>query len=132
MSAPHILGALLLLLTISVTNCNKVNRCVASRAKTCTECIRVNKECSYCTDENFQSVRCDLQSNLIQYGCSRAGIVYMESEVRTLMKEQINTGLVRTQVYPQRMSMRLRAGEEHSFEYRVFEPMDTPVDLYIL
>ncbi|CAJ0955661.1 unnamed protein product [Ranitomeya imitator] len=30
------------------------------------------------------------------------------------------------------MSMRLRAGEEHTFEYRVFEPLDTPVDLYIL
>ncbi|XP_040186297.1 integrin beta-4 isoform X3 [Rana temporaria] len=132
MSAPHILGALLLLLTISFTNCNKVNRCVASRAKTCTECIRVDKECSYCIDENFPSVRCDLQSNLIQYGCSSAGMVYMQSEIRTLMKEEINKEWSRTQVYPQRMSMRLRAGEEHTFQYRVFEPLDTPVDLYIL
>lgn len=132
MSAPHILGALLLLLTISFTNCNKVNRCVASRAKTCTECIRVDKECSYCIDENFPGVRCDLQSNLIQYGCSSAGIVYMQSEFRTLMKQEINKEWSRTQVYPQRMSMRLRAGEEHTFEYRVFEPLDTPVDLYIL
>nr|DBA27886.1 TPA: hypothetical protein GDO54_008332 [Pyxicephalus adspersus] len=56
----------------------------------------------------------------------------MESEVRTLQKEEINTKLSRTQVYPQRMSMRMRAGEEQSFEYRVFEPLDTPVDLYIL
>ncbi|XP_018417048.1 PREDICTED: integrin beta-4 isoform X2 [Nanorana parkeri] len=132
MPAPHLLGALLLLLSISFGNCNKVNRCVASRAKTCSECIRVDKDCSYCTDEHFHNVRCDLQSNLLEYGCSRAGIVYMESEVRTLMKEQINTQLLRTQVYPQRMSMRLRAGEEQSFEYRVFEPLDTPVDLYIL
>ncbi|XP_077315804.1 integrin beta-4 isoform X2 [Lithobates pipiens] len=132
MSAPHILGALLLLLTISFTNCNKVNRCVASRANTCTECIRVDKECSYCIDENFPSVRCDLQSNLIQYGCSSAGIIYMQSEFRTLMKQEINKEWSRTQVYPQRMSMRLRAGEEHTFEYRVFEPLDTPVDLYIL
>lgn len=30
------------------------------------------------------------------------------------------------------MSMRMRAGEEHTFQYRVFEPLDTPVDLYIL
>ncbi|KAM5136085.1 LOW QUALITY PROTEIN: integrin beta-4 [Mantella aurantiaca] len=132
MSAPHLLGALLLLLYVSMANGNKVNRCVASRAKSCTECIRVDKDCSYCTDEHFHSVRCDLQSNLIQYGCSAAGMVFMQSEVRTLMKEQIDTELSRTQVYPQRMSMRLRAGEEHTFEYRVFEPLDTPVDLYIL
>lgn len=27
------------------------NRCVLSRAKSCTECIRVDKDCSFCTDE---------------------------------------------------------------------------------
>lgn len=27
------------------------NRCVQSRAKSCTECIRVAKECSFCTEE---------------------------------------------------------------------------------
>lgn len=26
------------------------NRCVLSRAKSCTECIRVDKDCSFCTD----------------------------------------------------------------------------------
>ncbi|XP_075701990.1 integrin beta-4 isoform X1 [Rhinoderma darwinii] len=129
---PHILGALLLLLSVCNVRSNKVNACVASRAKTCTECIRLNKDCSYCTDENFRNVRCDLRENLIGYGCSAAGIVYMKSEIKTLMKEEINTKLSRTQVYPQQMSMRLRAGEEHTFQYRVFEPLDTPVDLYIL
>ncbi|XP_040294729.1 integrin beta-4 isoform X2 [Bufo bufo] len=132
MVVPHILGALLLLLGISNVNCNRVNACVASGAKTCTECIRVNKDCSYCTDENYHNVRCDLRDNLISYGCSAAGIVYMKSEIRTIMKEEINKFESRTQVYPQKMSMRLRAGEEHTFEYRVFEPLDTPVDLYIL
>ncbi|XP_075205731.1 integrin beta-4 isoform X3 [Anomaloglossus baeobatrachus] len=129
---PHILGALLLLLSISNVNCNKANVCVASRAKTCTECIRVHRDCSYCTDENFHNIRCDLSGNLRDYGCSNAGIVYMRSEIKTIMKEQIDRTQTRTQVYPQQMSMRLRAGEEHTFEYRVFEPMDTPVDLYIL
>ncbi|XP_071967987.1 integrin beta-4 isoform X2 [Engystomops pustulosus] len=132
MFLPHVLGALLLLLTISSVSCNKVNSCVASRAKTCTECIRVNKACSYCTDANFRNVRCDLRENLIGYGCSAAGIVYMQSEIRTIRKEEINIQESRTQVYPQQMSMRLRAGEEHTFEYRVFEPLQTPVDLYIL
>lgn len=27
------------------------NRCVQSRAKSCSECIRVDKECSFCTEE---------------------------------------------------------------------------------
>ncbi|KAG8565724.1 hypothetical protein GDO81_012956 [Engystomops pustulosus] len=56
----------------------------------------------------------------------------MQSEIRTIRKEEINIQESRTQVYPQQMSMRLRAGEEHTFEYRVFEPLQTPVDLYIL
>ncbi|XP_075033934.1 integrin beta-4 isoform X3 [Mixophyes fleayi] len=132
MSLPHTLGALLLLLSISVTNSIKINRCMASRAKTCTECVRVDKDCSYCIDESFRNFRCDLRENLVQYGCSNAGIVAMKSEFKTLLKEEINTRLSRTQVFPQRMSMRLRAGEEHTFNLRVFEPLDTPVDLYIL
>ncbi|XP_068119377.1 integrin beta-4 isoform X1 [Hyperolius riggenbachi] len=135
MYPPHLLGCLLLLLlllSISVTNCNKINRCVASKAQTCTECMRVDKDCSYCADESFRNARCDLWDNLLQNGCSAAGMVYMRSEVRTLRKEEIITTTSTTQVYPQHMSMRLRAGEEHTFEYRVFEPLDTPVDLYIL
>lgn len=129
---PHILGALLLLLSTSNVNCNKVNACVASRAKTCTECIRVNKDCSYCIDEHFHNVRCDLSENLRSYGCSASRIVSMEKDVKILMKEEIDISQSRTQVFPQQMSIRLRAGDEHSFQYRVFEPLDTPVDLYIL
>lgn len=33
---------------------------------------------------------------------------------------------------PQAMSMRLRAGEEMSFDMDVFQPKESPVDLYIL
>lgn len=44
----------------------------------------------------------------------------------------INTRLQRTQVAPQGMFMRLRAGEEMSFNMDVFQPLESPVDLYIL
>jgi len=44
----------------------------------------------------------------------------------------INTSLQRTQVSPQGMFMRLRAGEEMSFNMDVFQPLESPVDLYIL
>jgi len=35
-------------------------------------------------------------------------------------------------VSPQGMFMRLRAGEEMSFNMDVFQPLESPVDLYIL
>lgn len=40
--------------------------------------------------------------------------------------------LKKTQVSPQQMIMRLRAGEEASFNMDVFQPLESPVDLYIL
>uniref|UniRef100_A0A663DQC8 Integrin beta n=1 Tax=Aquila chrysaetos chrysaetos TaxID=223781 RepID=A0A663DQC8_AQUCH len=101
------------------------NRCVLSRAKSCTECIRVDKDCSFCTDESFEESRCDLRENLLRYGCGEASIVYTRGEI-------INTALQRTQVSPQGMFMRLRAGEEMSFNMDVFQPLESPVDLYIL
>uniref|UniRef100_A0A8D0GUP1 Integrin beta n=1 Tax=Sphenodon punctatus TaxID=8508 RepID=A0A8D0GUP1_SPHPU len=107
------------------------NRCVASRAKSCTECIRVDKDCSYCIDE-YNEDRCDTRENLERYGCGEASIVYMQSEMLTQEDFSIDTSLKRTQVSPQRMFMRLRAGEEASFEMNVFEPLESPVDIYIL
>uniref|UniRef100_A0A8D2N941 Integrin beta n=1 Tax=Zonotrichia albicollis TaxID=44394 RepID=A0A8D2N941_ZONAL len=85
------------------------NRCVLSRAKSCTECIRVDKDCSFCTDE--------VRACRAAWGSSA-----------TL----INMSLQRTQVSPQAMYMRLRAGEEMSFYMDVFQPKESPVDLYIL
>uniref|UniRef100_A0A8B9DCL5 Integrin beta n=1 Tax=Anser cygnoides TaxID=8845 RepID=A0A8B9DCL5_ANSCY len=108
------------------------NRCVQSRAKSCSECIRVDKECSFCTEESFDEPRCDLRENLLRYGCREASIVYMRGEMRTEQNISINTRLQRTQVAPQGMFMRLRAGEEMSFNMDVFQPLESPVDLYIL
>uniref|UniRef100_A0A8C8SQ74 Integrin beta n=1 Tax=Pelusios castaneus TaxID=367368 RepID=A0A8C8SQ74_9SAUR len=109
-------------------SCLLVNRCVASRARNCTECIRVDKDCSYCTDETFKEPRCDLRDNLVIYGCNDASIVYVRGEMLT----HIDKSLKKTQVSPQRMFIQLRAGEEASFNMDVFQPLDSPVDLYIL
>uniref|UniRef100_A0A8D2NCP3 Integrin beta n=1 Tax=Zonotrichia albicollis TaxID=44394 RepID=A0A8D2NCP3_ZONAL len=91
------------------------------RAPSCTECIRVDKDCSFCTDESFEEPRCDLRENLLRSGCGEASI-----------NSSINMSLQRTQVSPQAMYMRLRAGEEMSFYMDVFQPKESPVDLYIL
>ncbi|XP_030361789.1 integrin beta-4 isoform X1 [Strigops habroptila] len=108
------------------------NRCVLSQAKSCTECIRVDKDCSFCTDESFEEPRCNLRENLLRYGCAEASIVYTRGEMQTQQNFSINTSLQRTQVSPQGMFMRLRAGEEMSFDMDVFQPLESPVDLYIL
>ncbi|XP_031454909.1 integrin beta-4 isoform X2 [Phasianus colchicus] len=128
-------GLLLLLALLCTTTLGqrtRNNRCVQSRAKSCTECIRVAKECSFCTEESFEEPRCDLRENLLRYGCGEAGIVYTRGEMRTQQNISINTFLQRTQVAPQAMFMRLRAGEEMSFNMDVFQPLESPVDLYIL
>ncbi|XP_027605650.2 integrin beta-4 [Pipra filicauda] len=111
---------------------NKNNRCVLSRAKSCTECIRVDKDCSFCTDESFEEPRCDLRENLQRYGCGEGSIVSTRGEMQTQKNSSINTSLKRTQVSPQGMYLRLRAGEEMSFNMDVFQPLESPVDLYIL
>ncbi|XP_052664171.1 integrin beta-4 isoform X6 [Harpia harpyja] len=127
-------GLLLLSLLCATGLCqrSKNNRCVLSRAKSCTECIRVDKDCSFCTDESFEESRCDLRENLLRYGCGEASIVYTRGEMQTQQNFSINTALQRTQVSPQGMFMRLRAGEEMSFNMDVFQPSESPVDLYIL
>ncbi|XP_044838303.1 integrin beta-4 isoform X3 [Mauremys mutica] len=127
-------GLLLLVMVCDVCLCqkNRINRCVASRARSCTECIRVSKDCSYCTDKTFKESRCDLKDNLVSYGCSGASIVYVSGEMLVQQNFSIDLSLKKTQVSPQRMFMRLRAGEEASFNMDVFQPLESPVDLYIL
>uniref|UniRef100_K7FDA9 Integrin beta n=1 Tax=Pelodiscus sinensis TaxID=13735 RepID=K7FDA9_PELSI len=128
--------ARLLLLVVACDVClcqkSKINSCVASRARSCTACIRVDKTCSYCTDEIFKESRCDLRENLMSYGCSEANIMSVRGEMQVQQNFSIDTSLKKTQVAPQRMSMRLRAGEEVSFDMDVFQPLESPVDLYIL
>uniref|UniRef100_A0A8B9ZHJ5 Integrin beta n=1 Tax=Anas platyrhynchos TaxID=8839 RepID=A0A8B9ZHJ5_ANAPL len=92
------------------------NPCVQSRARSCSECIRVDKECSFCTEE-------------VRPGRGHWGSA---SRLVSCPNISINTRLQRTQVAPQRMFMRLRAGEEMSFNMDVFQPLESPVDLYIL
>ncbi|XP_028572742.2 integrin beta-4 isoform X3 [Podarcis muralis] len=127
-----LLRLLLLSLLHTLSQGNRNNRCVASRAKSCTECIQVSKDCSFCSDENYKESRCDFKDNLLRYGCSQTSIVFMEGEMLTKSEFKIDTSLKKTQVSPQNIAMKLRAGEEASFDVDVFEPSESPVDLYIL
>ncbi|NWU48494.1 ITB4 protein, partial [Dromas ardeola] len=127
-------GLLLLSLLCATGLCqrSKNNRCVLSRAKSCTECLRVDKDCSFCTDESFEEPRCNLRENLLRSGCRETSIVYTRGKMETQKNLSTNTSLQRTQVSPQSVFMQLRAGEEMSFDMDVFQPLESPVDLYIL
>ncbi|XP_039596434.1 integrin beta-4 isoform X3 [Polypterus senegalus] len=122
-------GAVLVVLA-GVCEGSKVNHCLAARATDCTSCVQAGKDCAYCIDEDFEYPRCDLQSNLKSYQC--LNLVQISSEYSIIKEESINTQLVKTQVSPQQMKMRMRVGEERIFQMKVFEPLETPVDLYIL
>ncbi|XP_057570090.1 integrin beta-4 isoform X3 [Hippopotamus amphibius kiboko] len=108
------------------------NRCKKAQVKSCTECIRVDKDCAYCTDEMFKERRCNTQAELLAAGCRQESVVVMESTFEITEETQIDTTLRRSQVSPQGLRVRLRPGEERHFELQVFEPLESPMDLYIL
>ncbi|XP_045840389.1 integrin beta-4 isoform X4 [Meles meles] len=108
------------------------NRCKRAQVKSCTECIRVDRECAYCTDEMFKERRCNTQAELLAAGCRWESLVVMESSFEITEDTEINTNLQRSQVSPQGLRVRLRPGEEQHFEMKVFEPEKSPMDLYIL
>ncbi|KAL4687790.1 hypothetical protein H8959_019918 [Pygathrix nigripes] len=102
------------------------NRCKKAPVKSCTECVRVDKDCAYCTDEMFRDRRCNTQAELLAAGCQRESIVVMESSFQITEETQIDTTLRRSQMSPQGLQVRLRPGEERHFELEVFEPRESP------
>ncbi|XP_054987109.1 integrin beta-4 isoform X2 [Sorex araneus] len=108
------------------------NRCKKALVKSCTECIRVARDCAYCTDELFKGHRCNTREELVAAGCGQESLVVMESSLEITEEGQIDTTLRRSQVAPQGLRARLRPGEERFFDLEVFEPLESPVDLYIL
>ncbi|XP_015418790.1 PREDICTED: integrin beta-4 [Myotis davidii] len=119
------------LLSVSVPG-DMANRCRKAQVKSCTECIRVDKDCAYCTDQTFKDRRCNTQAELLAAGCGPESVVVMESSFEITEETQIDTTLRRSQVSPQALQVLLRPGEERLFELEVFEPLESPVDLYIL
>ncbi|CAO2646106.1 Integrin beta-4, partial [Lemmus lemmus] len=130
-SSPWVKLLLAAVLSVSLPG-NMANRCKKAQVKSCTECIRVDKSCAYCTDELFKERRCNTQAELLAAGCRGESVLVMESSLDITENTQIDTTLHRSQVSPQGLQVRLRPGEERSFVFKVFEPLESPMDLYIL
>ncbi|XP_031699889.1 integrin beta-4 isoform X1 [Anarrhichthys ocellatus] len=120
------------LLAVLLTGCYaEENYCFAARAGTCSQCLQVGTGCAYCPDETFNGPRCDLYKNILAHGCSPA-VITDRSSMKIEKKQQINTNLQLSQVYPQQMSMSFLPGEEKTVDFQVFAPTEGPLDLYIL
>ncbi|XP_072339033.1 integrin beta-4 isoform X3 [Scyliorhinus torazame] len=122
-------SVLIAVLLGTVCQGERSNHCIVSRAKTCTQCMRVDKDCAYCADEGILYPRCDLLTNL-QSKCKQ--IMQMTSSMKIKRNVKISTSSNRNQISPQEVSMTLRAGEERSVNFQVFQPLEAPVDLYFL
>uniref|UniRef100_A0A671XFI0 Integrin beta n=1 Tax=Sparus aurata TaxID=8175 RepID=A0A671XFI0_SPAAU len=108
-----------------------VNYCLASKAKTCSECLQTGIGCAYCPDENFDGPRCDLENNIIARGCGAAAVITAQS---SKMIDSVSLQLIslRSQVSPQKVTMSFLPGEEKLVNVEVFAPTKGPLDLYIL
>uniref|UniRef100_V9K785 Integrin beta n=1 Tax=Callorhinchus milii TaxID=7868 RepID=V9K785_CALMI len=123
-------SVVIVILLGAVCRGQSVNRCWTSRAKNCTACIQIAKECSYCADEKFPSFRCDLEKNLEDQNCKK--IVQMHSSINIVKETGININLNETQISPQEVIVNLRAGDEKTLNMMVFHPKRAPLDLYFL
>uniref|UniRef100_A0A8C3AUV6 Integrin beta n=1 Tax=Cyclopterus lumpus TaxID=8103 RepID=A0A8C3AUV6_CYCLU len=99
------------------THTHTANHCFAARAKTCSECLQTEVGCAYCTNE----VRA--QNNSFS-------VIFKAQNSSSFCIKQ--TGLLYSQVSPQKMVMSFLPGEQKQMNVEVFAPTKGPLDLYIL
>ncbi|XP_053092108.1 integrin beta-4 isoform X2 [Pangasianodon hypophthalmus] len=124
------LSVVFLSLTLIGHHVVSANRCAASKATNCSECLQTGFGCAYCSDEVFGFDRCDLLENLKSHDCVQT--VSVQSSMSMTQNNAIDKNLKRSQVAPQKMTMTLLPGEKREVEMEVFEPVRGPLDLYIL
>ncbi|XP_041942650.1 integrin beta-4 isoform X1 [Alosa sapidissima] len=126
-------GLVMGLLTLalwSTSPADGVNHCMSANNKNCSMCLQAGKGCGYCADEDFAAARCDLEKHLKDLKCQT--IMTVESSMSIDEHEAIRMSVSSAQVAPQRMTMTLLPGEEREVLFEVFEPVQGPLDLYIL
>ncbi|XP_062388376.1 integrin beta-4 isoform X2 [Sardina pilchardus] len=128
--AVSLVMGLLTLALWSTSPANGANHCLTAKNETCSICLQTGKGCGYCADEVFTAPRCDLENHLTDLKCRT--IVTAQSSMSIEENKAIDMNLNYAQVTPQRMSMTLLPGEEREVAFEVFEPIEGPLDLYIL
>uniref|UniRef100_A0A671K3P0 Integrin beta n=1 Tax=Sinocyclocheilus anshuiensis TaxID=1608454 RepID=A0A671K3P0_9TELE len=125
--------------------CNSagLNVCMSGSATSCEECLLIHPSCAWCAQEDFGQARtlnsrCDFSQNLQKRGCDAPFIENPRSGSSLLRSKPLSSkgsGVTQydvIQIYPQKISLSLRPGDQTSFEVQVRPVEDYPVDLYYL
>ncbi|XP_069381857.1 integrin beta-6 isoform X2 [Paralichthys olivaceus] len=114
--------------------------CSAGSALTCDQCLQLSPHCAWCTQENFTdwfsvSERCDTLDILQEKGCARSQLEFPVSEGQILLDHPLGKktdSANSTQISPQKMALKLRAGSQVTFQVKIQHTEDYPVDVYYL
>ncbi|XP_058642314.1 integrin beta-5 isoform X2 [Onychostoma macrolepis] len=116
---------------------------MSGSATSCEECLLIHPSCAWCVQEDFGQARtlnsrCDFSQNLQKRGCDVPFIENPRSGSSLLRSKPLSSkgsGVTQydvIQIYPQKISLSLRPGDQISFEVQVRPVEDYPVDLYYL
>ncbi|XP_051529358.1 integrin beta-6 isoform X2 [Myxocyprinus asiaticus] len=114
--------------------------CSEFGALSCDECLQLGPQCAWCTLQNFTDFfsidgRCDTPEALLQKGCSGEFVEFPITNVKVLKDQGLGKSAGHTNVsyvMPQKMRLQLRPGSQLSFQIKVQQPEDHPVDIYYL
>ncbi|XP_035873394.1 integrin beta-2 isoform X2 [Phyllostomus discolor] len=122
------LSGLLFLGSVLSQECNKF------KVSTCRDCIESGPGCAWCQKLNFtgrgepDSVRCDTRAQLTARGCDPDDIMDPKSFSETNENQQGG----QKQLFPQRVTLHLRPGQEAVFNVTFRRAKGYPIDLYYL
>lgn len=108
--------------------------CTKYKVNTCRDCIESGPGCAWCQKLNFSrpgepdSVRCDTRTELLSKGCAADDIMNPRSLAET--KENQQGG--QKQLFPQKVTLHLRPGQEAVFNVTFRRAKGYPIDLYYL
>ncbi|KAM5333133.1 integrin beta-2 [Glossophaga mutica] len=108
--------------------------CTKFKVNTCRDCIESGPGCSWCQKLNFtgqgepDSVRCDTRAQLTSRGCEADDIMDPRSFAETTENQQGG----QKQLFPQRVTLHLRPGQEAAFNVTFRRAKGYPIDLYYL
>ncbi|XP_029954227.1 integrin beta-6 isoform X1 [Salarias fasciatus] len=134
------MGLLLLSLILRYWINTVEGSCSSGSAVTCDECLQLSPHCAWCRQENFTdwtsvSKRCDSLEILLEKGCARDQLHFPVSQGEILQDRPLGKKTASansTQIYPQKMSLKLRPGSQVTFQVKIQHTEDYPVDIYYL
>ncbi|XP_062303345.1 integrin beta-6 [Osmerus eperlanus] len=134
------MGLVLLSLILQYWINNVEGACSPGSAASCDACLQLGPLCAWCSQENFTdsylvSERCDTPDVLLQRGCTPERLEFPVTSVEVLQEIPLGRSgenLNHTHISPQKMALKLRPGSELTFQVRVRQTEDYPVDIYYL